>query len=177
MPQHPNEALAVENLQRYLRQLSYHIPTITSPPIDGIFASDTQKALREFQEWQSLPSTGIADRDTWEALYAAYRASLGENAPARAISFFPFTKEAVVLSLGNTNFATSVLQYMLRDLSALYTPLETVEITGRYDDVTARAVRDFQERNRLPTSGITDLPTWNAIADQYNVLFSVDPFM
>ena len=175
MPQQQNEALATENLQRYLRQLSYHNPAITAPPIDGIFESDTQKALREFQEWKSLPVTGVADRDTWDALYAAYRASLSENTPARAISFFPFTKDAFALSRGDSNFTISVLQYMLRELSSLYTDLESVEITGSYDDVTERAVRDFQQQNRLPPSGRTDLPTWNAIADQYNILFSVEP--
>lgn len=177
MPQYQNESLAIENLQRYLRQLSYHVPSITAPPIDGVFASDTQKALREFQEWQALPSTGIADRETWDALYAAYRASLAESTPARAVSFFPFTNEAASLSPENRNFATSVLQHMLRELSALYTSLETVAMTGIYDAATEQAVRDFQQKNRLPITGITDLATWNAVADQYNVLFSVEPFM
>ena len=77
MAQRPNEARAIKNLQRYLRQLSYHVPSITAPPIDGIFASDTQKALREFQEWQALPSTGIADRETWDALATQHNILLG----------------------------------------------------------------------------------------------------
>ena len=174
MTQHQNEPVAVKNLQRYLRRLSYHVPSITAPPIDGIFESDTRRALREFQAWQSLPITGIADRETWDMLYAAYRASIGENTPPRTIAFFPFGEPKTVLSIGNREFVTTVLQYMLQELSSLYTPMTAVDLSGVYDEKTALAVRDFQQKNRLPDTGSTDAPTWNAIADQYNILFATE---
>ena len=59
MPQYPNEAQAIENLQRYLRQLSYSDASITPPPIDGIWERDTAQALRDFQRTRGIPETGI----------------------------------------------------------------------------------------------------------------------
>lgn len=170
MAQYENEALAVRNLQRYLRQLSYHDGRITPPPIDGIFERDTEQALRDFQRTQNLPETGIADRDTWERLYDSYRASLGATATARSVSFFPHGDDLAVFKGSSAAFPIAVLQYMLRELSARYGGMERVAVNGIYDDATREAVRRFQEQNRLPASGMTDLATWNAIADQHNIL-------
>ena len=51
MPQHPNQSIAIENLQRYLRQLSYDHPEIPAPPIDGVFESQTKDALNAFHDF------------------------------------------------------------------------------------------------------------------------------
>ena len=168
-----NEATAVENLQRYLRQLSYH-ESITPPPIDGVFEAKTAKALEEFQSLYGLPVTGVATQRTWDALYNAYRASLTAGTPPRAVLILPSSVRSAPLSEGSTLFAVSVLQYMLRELSALYTPLEKIELTGVYDGATTAAIKDFQSKNRLPVTGEVDIPTWNTVTDQYNILFSTE---
>ena len=49
MVQYENEAQAITNLQTYLRHLSYFDPDASKVPIDGVFGSDTEKAVREFQ--------------------------------------------------------------------------------------------------------------------------------
>ena len=166
-----NEAQAVKNLQRYLRQLSYDEESIQSPPVDGIFESDTQAALRQFQRLKELPVTGIADRDTWELLYAAYRASLASNSPPRTVALFPRTPKGYVLSKGGSGIPVTALQYMLVELALNYTELEEVIVNGLFDEPTERAVLAFQKRNVLRQTGTVDLDTWNAIADQYNTLF------
>ena len=171
MPQYPNETAAVENLQRYLRQLSYH-QAITPPPIDGIYESQTAQALREFQALYGLPVTGSADRQTWEILYRAYRASLGEHSPPRAVSLFPTEETNFAFRAQSTGFPVSALQYMLLELSALYSELEDVTMSGIYDERTAKAVRTFQQKNALPADGEVGLGTWNALVDQYNLLFA-----
>lgn len=170
MPQYENETAAILNLQRYLRQLSYHDPTILPPPIDGIFERDTQQALRDFQRAERLPETGMADRATWERLYERYRASLTEHTPARAVYFFPARENFALFSQPSAAFPIAVLQYMLRELGALYAGMDGVELNGTYDEATREAVRVFQEKNRLPTDGVVNLPTWNAIVDQHNIL-------
>lgn len=174
MSQYENEALAVQNLQRYLRQLSYHDPAITAPPIDGIFASDTRKSLQQFQGTHDLNATGVADRETWERLYACYRASLTEHAPPRAVFFFPVEESFTLFTNGNYGFPIAVLQYMLRELSAQYGDLDTIEVNGTYDAVTENAVLAFQQRNGLTPDGRIDLRTWNAIANQHNILLYGD---
>ena len=177
MPQHQNEAEAIKNLQRYLRQLSYHEPLIFAPPIDGIFASDTRRSLESFQGAYGLPVTGVADRATWERLYAAYRVSVAKNTPPRAVSVFPFLPTDAVLTPNSNAFAVTVLQHMLRELSVLYAPLSGVALTGVYDTPTFEGVRLIQERAFLPINGETDVATWNVIADQYNLLFSAEPYL
>ena len=170
MPKYENEAQATANLQRYLRQLSYHYPEITPPPIDGIFDSDTERALREFQAMQGLPVTGRADRRTWDELYTMYRASVAENEPPRTVAILPFVAGEILLQKGDEGFTVSVLQYMLRELGESLTELEEVEVSGVFDEKTAHAVRLFRKQNGLPEGETVDLITWNTIVDRFNLL-------
>lgn len=170
MPRYENEAQATANLQRYLRQISYHHPEITPPPIDGIFERDTERALREFQAMQGLPVTGRADRRTWEELYAMYRASVAENEPPRTVAILPFVAGEILLQKGDNGFTINVLQYMLRELGESLAELETVEVSGVFDEKTARAVRLFRKQNGLPEGETVDLITWNTLVDRFNRL-------
>ena len=170
MPRYENEAEATLNLQRYLRQLSYQHPEITPPPIDGIFERDTEKALREFQAMQDLPITGRADRRTWNALYAMYRASVAENEPPRTVAILPFVAGEILLQKGDDGFTISVLQFMLRELGESLAELEKIEVSGIFDDNTARAVRLFRKQNGLPEGETVDLITWNTLVDRFNRL-------
>ena len=170
MTRYENEAQATANLQRYLRQLSYHHPEITPPPIDGIFDSDTERSLREFQAMQGLPITGRADRRTWDELYSMYRASVAENEPPRTVAILPFVAGEILLQKGDEGFTINVLQYMLRELGESLAELEEVEISGVFDEKTARAVRLFRKQNGLPEGETVDLVTWNTLVDRFNRL-------
>ena len=171
MPQHENEREAIRNLQRYLRQLAYFDETLGEVPIDGIFETQTEAALREYQRLRGLPVTGRADRATWERLYADYRTSLSRNTPPRMIRVFPPDPPGYKLDTGSQGFAVNTVQYMLRELHHSHKELENVMMTGIYDKQTSDAVRVFQERNLLPVDGLVDLLTWNALSDAYNALF------
>ena len=170
MPRYENETEAILNLQRYLRQLSYHHPEITPPPIDGIFERDTEESLKDFQAMVGLPVTGRADRRTWDALYAMYRASIAENEPPRTVAILPFVAGEILLQKGDEGFTINVLQYMLRELGESLAELEEVEITGIFDENTARAVRLFRVQNGLPEGETVDLITWNTLVDRFNRL-------
>ena len=170
MPIYENEAQATANLQRYLRQLSYHHPEITPPPIDGIFERDTEESLKEFQAMVGLPVTGRADRRTWDALYAMYRASIAENEPPRTVAILPFVAGEILLQKGDEGFTINVLQYMLRELGESLAELEKIEVSGIFDENTARAVRLFRVQNGLPEGETVDLITWNTLVDRFNRL-------
>jgi peptidoglycan hydrolase-like protein with peptidoglycan-binding domain len=51
-------------LQFTLQAAGYSTITV----IDGIFGDQTEAALRQFQEDEGLPVTGVADEATWSAL-------------------------------------------------------------------------------------------------------------
>ena len=62
----------VYRLQEYLRRVSLvnqNIPNIT---LDGIFGSETKKAVMSFQKEYGLEVTGIVDDEMWDKLYNEY---------------------------------------------------------------------------------------------------------
>ena len=178
MAEKPNEREAVQNLQRYLRQLSYTYPESipARPPIDGVFEEDTRQAVREFQSMMGLPVTGIANQETWDAIYREYLVVLPSSMPPRQLSIFPYYPDGYELSVGSSGFPVASVQFMLRELEAQYTGLKILtDITGQFDKQTENAVITFQERNFLPMDGKVGKRTWNSSATQYNDLFARYP--
>lgn len=170
----PSEAerIAIQNLQRYLRTLSYFGDRIPPPPIDGVFDSATEEAVRAFQRSEGLPATGRVNAATWDLLFLRYEEMREQkDAPAR-ISHFPRLPENYSVELGEAQFLVEVIQHALSELDTVYGWSEPVSITGVYDEPTAAAVREFQQKNRLPATGGVDRATWNALANAYNRQFA-----
>ena len=167
-----NQTQAIRNLQRYLRTLSYFEKELPEVPIDGVYGTATEEAVRIFQRLEDLPQTGRVDRPTWDRLYTRYREEQSRrDAPAR-ISHFPRLPENYSVELGEQQFLVQVIQHALQELSVLYQWEEPISLSGIYDEPTARAVRQFQAANALPATGGVDRATWNAIADAYNRTFA-----
>jgi len=59
------------------------------------------------------------------------------------------------------------LQTMLRVLAENNDDYKALIPDGIYGPDTMEAVRVFQRRSRLPVTGVTDLETWNYIAEEY----------
>ncbi len=176
MQHHPTEADAVRNLQTYLRQLSYHDPDISPPPVNGIFDTTTRQSLSQFQKSSGLAVSGTANRKTWETLYAAYCRSLAENALPAKLSLFPPTPKNDCLTLGARGFCVSALQMMLGELQRFLSEKTPIEPTGVYDEATEANVRAFQICcPDLIETGTVDLATWNAIVMRHNALFDRPP--
>lgn len=173
MPQQkPFEYQAITNLQRYLLQLSHNDERITPPPIDGIFGTQTRRSLTDFQSQSDLPVTGVADRETWDALFASYLASLDKNAQPLPVAIFPRRPLGYELSPGDSSFYVMALRFMLRELARDYGERLNIAVTdtdSEFDASTEAAVRHFQSLNRLPVTGRVGLATWNAITAAYNL--------
>lgn len=166
-----NEAEAIRNLQRYLRQLSYEDGRIPRAPIDGIWDSATEAALRAFQRAEGLDETGVADLVTFERLFLRYEESRQRNSPPVPIAQFPRLSAGYALREGDESFLVRLIQYALGELELNYDGLRSVPQTGVYDPDTAEAVRGFQRRHGLPQSGEVDRATWDALANTYNRTF------
>ena len=171
-----NRRVAVRNLQRYLRHLSYFIEEIGEVPIDGIFGSDTEAALRAFQKIVGLPPTGRADAVTWDRLFRAYTNSIEQRQEPLRIANFPQIPENYTVEIGNVQFLVSIIQNALQELRSVYDSIGEVLPTGTYDIATANAVREFQRLQGLPQTGSVDRITWNAIAEAYNRNFE-NPYL
>ncbi len=161
------EAAARENLQKYLRQLAFFDENIPFVPIDGNVGSATTEALRAYQARRGLPVTGVADRETWEALYEDYLISLEEEAPPSRFSPFPSEPKDYALKSGDEGFAVSAVQHMLEEI-AVFFPITAVGVTGNFDETTRDAVSEVQARYLLPITGEVDKLTWNALVRLYD---------
>ena len=73
---------AVGILQVALRDLGFEMPISFKHVFpDGIYGAETAAQLKQFQIGQGLAADGVAGRDTWAALDAAFRADSGSSPP------------------------------------------------------------------------------------------------
>ncbi|MBE6587144.1 MAG: spore cortex-lytic protein [Ruminococcaceae bacterium] len=160
----------VKLIQTRLNRISRNYPAIPKIVlIDGIFATDTEDAVRTFQEIFSLPQTGTVDRSTWYAIARIYSGvkSLSDLnsegiAPEEVTDLF-----AQELSLGYRGRGASDLQYFLRFIAEFNPAVEAPVIDGIFGEATQSAVRSFQREYGLPDTGVVDLATWEAIFSAY----------
>lgn len=169
MPKQFTEKDAITNLQRYLRELSFSDESMPNIPVDGVFDSATEEGLKHFQRNNGLPVTGTADRKTWDTLYTAYLASINKYALPVPIILFPSYPVGFEIKPGDSNFIVSVIQYILQELSVIFDNFDAVKINGDYDSETQKAVKDFQGRSGLESSGNVDKNTWDALSQIFNV--------
>lgn len=154
---------AVRNLQTYLRALSFYDERIERVPIDGIYDSDTQKAVASFQRTRSLPETSVVDKRTWDMIYEEYSDLMRKTTEAPPPNIFPSKEYGYEVSLGEKSSFVAVIQLMLRELGALFDTFNVIEVDGIYGEETERAVREFQRAAMLEESGRVDLETYNRL--------------
>ncbi len=159
------------NLQRYLRQLSYFDESIPPPPLSGTWDPRTEEALIAFQSKNNLPQTGRADETTWSLLYSEYRRSIENAAAPRALPLFPLLPLDYEIDIGEESFAVMAIQYMLGEIKLQYDNIDDVPQTGIFDDKTNTAIREFQTRNLLPSTGKVNKTTWDFLVEAYEITY------
>ena len=159
---------AIFNLQTYLRAISFSDDRIERVPIDGIFDSDTEKAVRSFQQTRGLPATGIVDKMTWDAIYGEFKRINEEKDRSQGYNFFPASPPDYQASIGDAGAFISLVQLIMRELSVIYDVFEDVEVTGTFDSTTENAIKEFQRAAGLPITGRIDLRTWNRLSRDFS---------
>ncbi|MBO5897827.1 MAG: peptidoglycan-binding protein [Clostridia bacterium] len=172
MQKRPNERQTIAALQRYLRQLAFDGHPIPQPPVDGIFDTRTEQALRAYQVLAGLAVTGVADAITWERLFADYEASLERNQVSEGLDLFPSSPQDYVLYPEEEHFLVEAIQFILNELRLWYDDIPPNGQSGVFDDATRQGIIAFQKRQGLTVNASVDRITWNALARDYRRLRS-----
>lgn len=156
--------------QVYLNKLHYttngDIPLVNP---DGIFASETEEAVKKFQELYGLQVTGEIDLATWNALYESYLLALRDTGIPTPLEVFP-NEVGYTIDMGEKSDIVFIVQFILNRLSDIHSEIDKLSESGIYDSETEKDVMEFQKIYTLNVSGRVDRVTWNALANSYNRL-------
>ena len=163
-----NQPDHVTEVQEFLRAIAHERPDFPLIAVDGIYGPETAEVVKIFQKQEGLPVTGRVDKATWNALYRDFLLTAKYRRPPSGITPFPSAK--VHLEPGDSGDAVIVLELMLNALARRFANMPLVEANGKYDEGTAKAVKEVQKKSGLPQTGILDRKTWELLAASYNSL-------
>lgn len=160
----------VRTVQIRLNRISKNYPSIPKIVLtDGIFGTDTEAAVRRFQEIFGLTPDGIVGKSTWYTIQNIY---IGvkrlTDLTAEGITLEEVTKQfPEVLRLGDSGTEVANLQYYIDYLSLYYNTIPPLTVDGSFGAATEAAVRDLQSTFGLPTDGVVGPVTWSALYNAY----------
>ena len=160
----------VRTVQIRLNRISNNFPSI--PKIvrtDGIFGTDTEAAVRRFQEVFNLNPDGIVGRGTWytiQNIYIGVKRLTDLN--SEGIRLEEVTQQyPSLLREGDTGLGVSNLQYYIDFLSAYYETIPSLAVDGSFGPATKSAVEAVQRTFGLPVDGVAGEATWYALYNAY----------
>ncbi len=168
----------VRTAQIRLNRISANFPSI--PKIletDGIFAEDTEAAVRRFQEVFNLTPDGIIGKNTWYTIQNIYIGVKRLNSVnAEGITLEEVTRQYPgTLEEGSRGGGVSVLQYYLAYLSQFYDTIPAPTIDGDFGPGTRESVVAAQRTFGLTPDGVVGEATWNALSNAYLGIVSTIP--
>jgi peptidoglycan hydrolase-like protein with peptidoglycan-binding domain len=126
---------AVKDLQAALKALGQD-----PGPIDGIFGSKTETAVKTFQQQRGIAVDGIVGRVSW-------------------INIDEADQSEPVLRMGSSGLPVRRLQSRMSAVG-----FDTGGVDGRFSPKTEQAVRQLQQQSSLSVDGVVGPQTW-AIVD------------
>lgn len=160
---------SVTALQYYLNVIAYFNGNLNSLPIDSVFGEQTNNAVKVFQQYFSLPVTGIVDRETWNKISDIYN-DIVENLPEGYAGIQAQLYPGYVLSEGMRGENVRNLQTYLSKIADVLPGIRKIEPDGIFGPATAAAVKDFQSLFGLPVTGNVGPWTWFYIAREYDAI-------
>ena len=157
----------VRSLQTMLRVIAAHDHDLPSVIPDGIYGSQTTKAVTAFQRKYGLPITGITDQGTWEMIVSAYQPASINVTPAQPLQIV-LEPNQVILA-GQKHHCIYLVQAMLISLSEDYGSIPSPTLSGTLDSGTAESLSAFQRLSGLPITGELDKITWKHLVLQFQL--------
>ena len=158
---------SVEQVQFWLSDLAQFDSSLMRVTVDGSYGAATERAVRAFQQKQSLTADGVVGQRTWNALYAAWvdaQSDLGGTA-------WPGT----ALRRGAAGMEVRLVQFWLRLAADNYSALRTVTVDGKFGAATTRAVKAWQSRAGLTVDGVVGRMTFQSLYDAAQALEASGP--
>lgn len=137
-----NTGLAVQALQTRLQELGYYNQGVT-----GIFDSETEAAVRRFEQTYGTMQTGVATADLQARLFSGDALVYASDAYNEAV-----VSQYRVLQRGDVGSAVYALQQRLKNLGY---PIG--DLTGIFDNETANAIMLFYEAYGLTASDVANV--------------------
>ena len=160
----------VRTAQIRLNRISNNYPSIPKIVLtDGIFGTDTEAAVKRFQEIFGLTPDGIIGKATWYRIQNIY---IGvkrlTDLSAESIRYDEVSKQYPdLLRQGDSGVGVSNLQFFIDYLSAYYNTIPSIAVDGSFGTATEQAVRAVQRTFGLPVDGVVGEATWEAIYNAY----------
>lgn len=139
-------------------QLWLHKAGFNPGEIDGIYGTNTEKAVKEFQKKVGITADGIAGKQTYNALRNYLRRQTSAPKSTSSTSNHSNDWTGQTLREGSRGQAVKDLQIKLRRLG-----YNVGSIDGIYGKQTAASVKSFQKERGLTPDGIAGRNTYNAI--------------
>ena len=168
----------VRTVQLRLNRISSNYPSIPKiAQIDGIFGTDTEAAVRRFQEIFGLTPDGIVGKSTWYTIQNVYIGVKRLNdLNSEGITLEEVTKQYPgVLQLGSSGNGVRNLQYFIAYVAQFYETIPPVSIDGIFGESTRAAVEAVQRTFGLPVDGVVGEVTWNALYRAYRGIVDTIP--
>ncbi len=153
-------------LQYFLSVIGLFNSSFVQVAQTGVYDETTEQAVRQLQQSNGLPVTGVVDKNTWDLIYDQFR-GITFILPSllSALPIEPYN--GVLLSRGSTGERVELLQQYLAAVAVVYTDVPEVTADGVFGVQTAAAVQAFQRLFGLAADGLVGEQTWNTLLAVY----------
>ena len=168
----------VRTAQIRLNRISANYPSIPKIyPVDGIYTTGTEDAVREFQRIFDLEQDGIIGKSTWYKIIRIYNGVKKLNElDSEGLTLGEIERQfPEVLSEGDSGIYIKQLQYFLAILAENTDEIPDIAIDSIFGPATRNAVEAFQRLYGLPVTGIVDAATWNTLFNVYRGIVTSSP--
>ncbi|MBQ3100888.1 MAG: peptidoglycan-binding protein [Clostridia bacterium] len=165
---------AIQNVQRYLYFLSKKGYGISTVYPDGIYGDETVISVKDFQKKQGITESGVVDYITFTSLINEYNKVLNDSMPPARIRLFPRLLRNQAIYPGEENKYISLIQAILVSLGVVNEEFNDIEITGKYDSKTEKAVNSVKQAFGLSNDSVIDKEFFATLTDLYESFINDD---